>query len=53
MGDYKLFEILEIGKTFTTWIKTHLGSDDAIEGVDFLPLKEERTGGHEMIFVCM
>ena len=44
-----LHKTLKIEKAFSTWIQSQLESIDAVENVDFLPLKEESTGGRPSI----
>ena len=44
-----LHETLKIEKAFSTWIQSQLESIDAVENVDFIPLKEESTGGRPSI----
>ena len=45
----ELHEVLKVEKAFSTWIQTQLESIDAIEGEDFIPLKEESTGGRPSV----
>ena len=44
-----LHKTLKIEKAFSTWIQSQLESIDAVENVDFIPLKEESTGGRPSI----
>ena len=45
----ELHEVLKVEKAFTTWMQTQLGNIDAVEGEDFIPLKEESTGGRPSV----
>lgn len=45
----ELHEVLKVEKAFSTWIQTQLENIDAIEGEDFIPLKEESTGGRPSV----
>ena len=40
---------LNVEKAFSTWIKKQLENIDAIENIDFFPLKEESNGGRPFI----
>ena len=44
-----LHKILKVEKAFSTWIKKQLENIDAIENIDFFPLKEESNGGRPFI----
>ena len=41
----ELHKGLKVEKAFSTWIQTQLENVDAIENIDFFPLKEESSGG--------
>ena len=45
----ELHEVLKVEKAFTTWMQTQLENIDAVEGEDFIPLKEESTGGRPSV----
>ena len=45
----ELHEGLKVEKAFSTWIQSQLESVDAIENIDFFPLKEESNGGRPSV----
>lgn len=45
----ELHKGLKVEKAFSTWIQSQLESVDAIENIDFFPLKEESNGGRPSI----
>lgn len=49
----EVYEQLGINKKFATWIKTNLQRAELEENKDFIPLREQSTGGRPSVDYCL